>query len=53
MAGQIVCCMETTKGSWLRVGMRLKVVREDDWGRYYFENGGVAHKRLFFTIQRG
>ena len=44
-----VICIETTKGSWLKVGMILNVLREDEL-RYYFKNGGVAAKRLFTDI---
>ncbi len=45
-----VRCIETTRGSWLKVGMVLTVQREDSYGRYYFANGGVAAKRLFEKV---
>jgi hypothetical protein len=45
-----VICVQTTKNSWLKIGMSLVVVKEDHWGRYYFANGGVAHKSLFKLI---
>jgi len=46
-----VLCVETTKNSWLKIGMILSVIKEDGFGRYYFSNAGVAHKRLFKEIK--
>jgi len=48
-----VQCIETTKGSWLKVGMILRPIRKDCFDRYYFRNGGVAASRLFKVLVRG
>lgn len=42
-----VKCIETIKNHWLKAGMILTVTRCDAYGRLYFTNGGVVHKRLF------
>ena len=46
----LVRCIKTTKGSWLKIGTTLLVIKEDMYGRYYFSNGGLAHKSLFEKV---